>query len=58
MKELMGFTYEDNSHDLLSEENFNSIEVVGNHLLSEQDGEPDWEWIKKELEKEKVIKLQ
>ena len=23
MKELMGFTYKDNSHDILSEENFN-----------------------------------
>ena len=56
MRELMGFTYKDNSHDLLSEENFNSIEVVENHLLTEQGGEPDWEWIKKELEKEKVIK--
>ena len=38
MKELMGFTYEDNSHDLLSEENFKSIEVVENNLLSEQGG--------------------
>ena len=37
MQELMGFTYKDNSHDILSEENFKSIEVVENHLLSEQD---------------------
>ena len=37
MKELMGFTYKDNSHDILSEENFKSIKVVNNYLLSEQD---------------------
>ena len=55
MQKLMGFTYKDNSHDILSEENFKSIEVVENNLLSEQDGEPNWEWIEKELEKEKVI---
>lgn len=36
MQELMGFTYKDNSHDILSEENFKSIEVVENNLLSEQ----------------------
>ena len=55
MKELMGFTYEDNSHDLLSEENFKSIEVVENNLLSEQGGEPNWEWIKKEIQKGETI---
>ena len=55
MKELMGFTYKDNSHDVLSEENFNSIEVVENHLLTEQGGEPDWEWIEKELQKSQTI---
>ncbi len=37
MQELMGFTYKDNSHDILSEENFKSIVVVENNLLSEQD---------------------
>tara|TARA_R100001509_G_scaffold164628_1_gene142952 strand:+ start:1001 stop:2650 length:1650 start_codon:yes stop_codon:yes gene_type:complete len=55
MQELMGFTYKDNSHDILSEENFKSIEVVENNLLSEQDGEPNWEWVEKELQKAKTI---
>jgi len=55
IRELMGFTYKDNSHDVLSEENFNSIEVVENHLITEQDGQPNWEWVKKELQKAKTI---
>ena len=55
MQKLMGFTYKDNSHDILSEENFKSIEVVENNLLSEQDGEPNWEWIKKQIQKGETI---
>ena len=55
MQELMGFTYKDNSHDLLSEENFESINVVENNLLTEQDGEPNWEWVEKELQKAETI---
>ena len=69
MRELMEFTYEDNSHDILAEHNLNFVEVFNNPLLKEQekgktldqgitkgaDGNPDWEWIKKELKSAKTI---
>ena len=51
----MGFTYEDNSHDILSEEKINSIEVVKTPLLTEQEKEPNWEWIEKLLKKGEII---
>lgn len=50
MRRLMNFDISQNSHDVLSEQNINSIELFEKQTLLEQDDvEPNWEWIEKVL---------
>jgi len=50
MRKLMDFDISENSHDVLSEQN------IGKSIIKEQGGgEPNWEWIKNELQKAKTI---
>ena len=53
MRKLMNFDINENSHDVLSE-NFVKKSIISEQKLEQEvegTGEPNWEWIERELEK-------
>ena len=55
MRKLMNFDSKEFNENVTSEDRLFEEKLRIKNLLSEQEGEPNWEWIKKELEKGQVI---